>query len=387
MNRSEQETNINVKRVPVYDIVNCGKRHRFWANGKLVHNSDGLNFQNINRNVLVTKDTPVGSYVFYKGKADRLVKVLDDGTVYLAKHGIVENEEEDLHVFGLRDAIKAPKGYTLCVQDLSQVELRFNAWLWGEQWVLDTLVGGKDIYKVTAAQTYGIPYEQVTKSQRFVGKSQQLGLGYAAGVNGLKVVMGKRSEEFTDKELQSFVNAYRTSASKIKKGWDQCKAALGAMVSDVQIQLDPHGICFTDGTRISTVYGMGLAYPKIHTRQGENGFKEFWFWGKNKITGKPDFERTFGGKIDENVVQHLCRMIMAEMMSNIRSDFRKRGWTKADAHLCLTVHDEVIVCCREELADEVMEIMKYRMSQSPSWCSSLPLACDGDIAKRYGCAK
>ena len=30
---------------PVYDILNCGPRHRFWANGKLVHNS--ANMQNL----------------------------------------------------------------------------------------------------------------------------------------------------------------------------------------------------------------------------------------------------------------------------------------------------------------------------------------------------
>ncbi len=41
---------------------------------------------------------------------------------------------------GLRDALKAPKGKKLVVYDLSQVELRANAYGSGEQWILDTLV-------------------------------------------------------------------------------------------------------------------------------------------------------------------------------------------------------------------------------------------------------
>lgn len=282
----------STKLVPVYDIVNCGPRHRFWANGKLVHNSDGINLQNFNRNQLVDKSTPTGTKVFYKDKADAVVKVLDDGKVQLARAGVVENDEELLHIMGLRDALKAPKGKKLVVFDLSQVELRANAWEWGEKWVLDTLVQGKDIYKVTAASTYGIPYEEVNKSQRFVGKSQQLGLGYGAGVNGLKVVMGKRSEEFTDDELQSFVNAYRNAASNIVRGWRQCKAALGAMVSGATITFCKDDILSTDGHRIALPNGLHLTYRDIHARPGEIG-PEFWFWGKNKQTKKPDWEKTF----------------------------------------------------------------------------------------------
>lgn len=348
--------------------------------------SDGINAQNLNRNQLVDKSTPVGTKVFYADKADAVVKVLDDGKVQLYRAGVVENDEELLHIMGLRDALKAPKGKKFVVYDLSQVELRANAWMWGEQWVLDTLVQGKDIYKVTAASTYGIPYEEVNKSQRFVGKSQQLGLGYGAGVNGLKVVMGKRSEEFTDDELQSFVNAYRTAASNIVRGWRQCKAALEAMTKGASITFCKDEILSTDGQRIALPNGLHLTYRDIHARPGEIG-PEYWFWGKNKQTKKPDWERTFGGKGDENCCQALCRIIMGDIMVAIREDFAKRNWSRDDAHICLTVHDEVIVCCKDELAEEVSEIMQYQMKKSRDWYHDLPLDCAGDIAQRYGCAK
>ena len=510
----------------VYDIVNCGERHRFAVltrNGiAVVHNSDAINVQNMNRNQLVDKTTPVGTKVFYKDAADAVVAVLDDNKVHLARAGVVDNDEEELHVMGLRDAIKAPKGKKLVVLDWSQIELRFNSWLWGEVWILDTLVSGKDVYKVTAAMTYGIEYGEVNKSQRFVGKSQQLGLGYGAGKNGLIVVMGKRSEEFTEQQLQSFVNSYRQSAPNIKRGWDKCKTMLNAMVQGIDVELgDKNELFYSVGNKIMRPNGMALTYRGVHHRPGEMG-NELWFWGKNKHTKKPDWEKTFGGKITENLCvdgdtevmtdrgwvklkdvkltdkvhdgikfvnhagivpkgykecvvvdgismtedhevltvrgwcqagelgdtpllrledhikatirrftvekptspihrenegkkevydilncgprnrfvvkgkeepfivhncQAACRDIAAEKVVNLRKKFFDRGFTRDDAHIVMTVHDEIIVCCRDELAEEVFDVMQDVMTKSTGWYASLPLAVDGSIAQRYGCAK
>lgn len=279
--------------------------------------ADAINVQNMNRNQLVDKTTPVGTKVFYKDAADAVVAVLDDNKVHLARAGVVENDEEELHIMGLRDAIKAPKGKKLVVLDWSQIELRFNSWLWGEVWILDTLVSGKDVYKVTAAMTYGIEYGEVNKSQRFVGKSQQLGLGYGAGKNGLIVVMGKRSEEFTEQQLQSFVNSYRQSAPNIKRGWDKCKTMLNAMVQGIDVELgDKNELFYSVGNKIMRPNGMALTYRGIHHRPGEMG-NELWFWGKNKHTKKPDWEKTFGGKITEN----LC--VDGETLT-----LTNRGWVK-----------------------------------------------------------
>ena len=484
--------------------------------------ADSINVQNMNRNQLVDKTTPVGTKVFYKDAADAVVAVLDDNKVHLARAGVVENDEEELHIMGLRDAIKAPKGKKLVVLDWSQIELRFNSWLWGEVWILDTLVSGKDVYKVTAAMTYGIEYGEVNKSQRFVGKSQQLGLGYGAGKNGLIVVMGKRSEEFTEQQLQSFVNSYRQSAPNIKRGWDKCKTMLNAMVQGIDVELgDKNELFYSVGNKIMRPNGMALTYRGVHHRPGETG-NELWFWGKNKHTKKPDWEKTFGGKITENLCvdgdaevmtsrgwvklkdvkltdkvhdgvkfinhagivrkgykecvvvdgvsmtedhevltvngwcqagklgdtpllrledhikatirsfteakptlpihrenegekevydilncgprnrfvvkgeeepfivhncQAACRDIAAEKVVNLRKKFFDRGFTRDDAHIVMTVHDEIIVCCKDELAKEVFDIMQDVMTHSTGWYATLPLAVDGSIAQRYGCAK
>lgn len=378
---------VSKKLVPVYDIVNCGPRHRFWANGKLVHNSDKLNPQNLNRNVLVGSSTQVGQLVFYKGKADRFVQLLPDEKVYLAKHGVVENNEEDLHVVGLRDAFKAPKGKVLVVLDLSQIELRMNAYVAGEQWVLDTLVAGKDIYKAAASKSFGVAYEDVTKTQRYVGKQQELLLGYGGGENAIVRGIGKKAEDFSPAELKSWVTLYRETHPYIRKQWQRRDTVFKCMAQGVVTEVDPRGILQVEGDSILLPNGMRIVYRGIRVERGANGFNEIYFWGKNKVTGKSDWEKTFGGKGVENDTQALSRIILSDAMYAMREEFAARGWGKDKAHLAMQVHDEVITCCDEDIADEVYDIMEDCLTRVPKWADGLPLACDGDIAKRYGCAK
>lgn len=345
------------------------------------------NLQNLNRNKVVGKDTPYGRLVFYKGKADRFMKLGSDGKVLLARAGWVENDEDELHEVGLRDSVKAPKGKTLVVNDLSQIECRILAYTAHEQWVLDAFVAKKDIYKAQASKSFGVPYEEITKSMRFVGKSQILGLGFHAGENGLRVVLGKRSEDFSSEELQGWVKSYRASVPNIVAFWRKYKAVLRAMVQGMNVGIDDKGILQLEGNCVVLPNGMKLVYRDIRCEKNENGFDQYIYRGRNIRTKKPDWENTFEGRMVENAVQALARIVLTTQMSWIKAEFRKRGWSRDDAHLAMQVHDELIVCCREDIAEEVLEIMQHYMAKPPHWASDLPLGSDGDIAKRYGCAK
>lgn len=345
------------------------------------------NLQNLNRNKVVGKDTPYGRLVFYKGKADRFMKLGSDGKVLLARAGWVENDEDELHEVGLRDSVKAPKGKTLVVNDLSQIECRILAYTAHEQWVLDAFVAKKDIYKAQASKSFGVPYEEITKSMRFVGKSQILGLGFQAGENGLRVVLGKRSEDFSSEELQGWVKSYRASVPNIVAFWRKYKAVLRAMVQGMNVGIDDKGILQLEGNCVVLPNGMKLVYRDIRCEKNENGFDQYVYWGRNIRTKKPDWENTFEGRMVENAVQALARIVLTTQMGWIKAEFRKRGWSRDDAHLAMQVHDELIVCCREDIAEEVLEIMQHYMAKPPHWASDLPLGSDGDIAKRYGCAK
>lgn len=115
--------------VPVYDIVNCGPRHRFSANGKIVHNCDFLNVQNL----------------------------------------------PNKRVSRMREAFRAPSGQHIVVVDSSQIELRMNMWFCGQHDKLELLRSGGDIYKAEAASQFNIDETDVNSQQRQYGKIIQLG--------------------------------------------------------------------------------------------------------------------------------------------------------------------------------------------------------------------
>lgn len=345
------------------------------------------NLQNLNRNKMVGKDTPYGRLVFYKGKADRFIKMCDDGKVLLARAGLVDNDEDELHEVGLRDSVKAPKGKTLVVNDLSQIECRILAYVAHELWILEAFVAKRDIYKAQASKSFSIPYEEITKALRFIGKAQILGLGFQAGENGLRVVLGKRSEDFTSEELQGWVKSYRESVPNIVAFWRKLKTVLKAMVQGTSVEIDGKGILTLDGKSVVLPNGMRLMYRDMHVTKNDKGFDQYVYWGRNIRTKNPGWENTFEGRMVENAIQALARIVLTTQMGWIKSEFKRRGWTRDDAHLAMQVHDEVIVCCREDIAEEVLEIMQHFMAKPPHWASDLPLGSDGDIARRYGCAK
>ena len=79
----------------------------------------------------------------------------------------------------LRRALTAPAGYRMAAADLSQIELRVNAWHSGQHDVLELLRAGGDVYSDQATALYG--YEVTKKTgktihqvERFVGKTTEL---------------------------------------------------------------------------------------------------------------------------------------------------------------------------------------------------------------------
>jgi hypothetical protein len=103
-------------KVPVYDIVNCGPRHRFGANGKLVHN---CNFQN------------------------------------MSNHN--ENRPE---LAVLKQSIYAPDGYRIVCSDSAQGEARLLAWAAGQHDLVEAFAQGRDVYSEHASTVYRRPIDR-----------------------------------------------------------------------------------------------------------------------------------------------------------------------------------------------------------------------------------
>ncbi len=69
-----------------------------------------------------------------------------------------------------------------CLQaDYSSIEARVAPWLVGEQATLDLFEAGEPLYELMASIIFGIPVDEVTIAQRFIGKQAVLGCSYNMG--------------------------------------------------------------------------------------------------------------------------------------------------------------------------------------------------------------
>lgn len=145
----------------VYDIVDCGPRNRFVANGKLVHNSGRLvQLQNLPGS---------GAFGDPRGIAEMVLMLGHSAT---AKYYPPVMNAISATV---RCAIAAPKGKVLVVADLAGIESRVLGYLSGCVKVNQIFANGKDVYTAFAVEALNKPYDEITKAERTFHKPPVLG--------------------------------------------------------------------------------------------------------------------------------------------------------------------------------------------------------------------
>ena len=281
----------------------------------------------------------------------------------------------------LRKSIKAPKGHLLVASDSAQIEARVVAWLAGEEDLVQDFKQNVDIYSKFASEIYGYAIKKETHpTERFVGKTCILGLGYGMGADKfkgtLKIGMAGMSVDIPLSEAQRVVKLYRGMYPYIEKLWKQGQEALEAMIAGYEYDL---GVAIKLKCKDNKIYlpnDMFVSYPNL--RKAGNEFLYDSRYGPNKI---------YGGKVIENVVQALARIVVFDQMAKIDQEFRKLD-TKARRHkVCLTVHDEIVAVVPEDYVEEALHFMGAMMLQTPSWCSDLPVSFEADSGGSYGDCK
>ena len=119
-----------------------------------------------------------------------------------------------------RSCFRAPAGRKLVIADYSQIELRILA-----DWSQDTalvkaLLSGEDLHCVTASQMFGIPLEQVSKSQRAAAKQLNYGIMYGLGAPGLAARIDCAPEE-AEGLIRKYFAAYSGVAAFLREAADR----------------------------------------------------------------------------------------------------------------------------------------------------------------------
>jgi DNA polymerase len=275
--------------------------------------------------------------------------------------------------------MRAPAKHKLVASDSAQIEARVVAWLAGEDALVESFKNKVDIYSEFASTVYE---REVTKDSdplaRHVGKTAVLGLGFGMGKDKFKTTLkaGNPSVDMPLSDAERVVNLYRQKYPMIVALWKQGQEALDAMIKGFEYDLGTGIKLKCKDNKIYLPNGMFVNYPNL--RKAGNEYLYDSRYGANKI---------YGGKVIENVVQALARIIVFDQMAKIDQAFRKKD-TKANRFkVVLTVHDEVVVCVPEVAVSKCVEFMEKAMSVPPSWCADLPIACETNYGDSYGDCK
>lgn len=104
--------------------------------------------------------------------------------------------------------IPRDENHVLLSADYSQIELRLIAEISGDESMLEAFQSGKDIHSATAAKVFEVPYEQVTKEQRYRAKTVNFSIIYGAGATNLSRQLNIKRSEANDL-IQQYFKQYK----------------------------------------------------------------------------------------------------------------------------------------------------------------------------------
>ena len=269
----------------------------------------------------------------------------------------------------LKKSIVAPKGHTLIDCDSSQIEARVLAWWAGQNDLVNAFTNGDDVYVNMASRIYNVPESDVTKDQRFVGKTTILGCGYGMGSIRFQNQLKTFGVSVPIEESRRIINIYRETNYAITKLWNEASVCIKELTNKQAVRVGAVSLVKALGPlqALCLPSGLLMRYEDLQSEQGEKGL-EYTYKTRRGRT------RIYGGKMVENVCQAVARCIIAEQMVRIAKRYR----------VVMTVHDSIVCCVKDEEVSEARAYIEECMRWLPEWAEGLPLDCESGVAKTYG---
>ena len=269
----------------------------------------------------------------------------------------------------LKKAIIAPEGHTIIDADSAQIEARVLAWLSGQDDLVTAFAEGKDVYKKMASAIYGKPEFEITKDERFVGKTTILGAGYGMGAVKFQTQLKNMGATVDLDEAKRIIDIYRRTNDAVVRLWRQAQNSLVSMSRGEPASLGRPGVLEVtpSETAIRLPSGLLMRYDDLKFDQTDKGV-EFHYKTRKGRT------RIYGGKVIENVCQAIARCIIAEQMLKIGKRY----------NVVLTVHDAIAVCVPDAEVVVATQYVEECMRWVPEWATGLPVNCESGSGKSYG---
>ncbi len=218
----------------------------------------------------------------------------------------------------VRNTFIAAKGYKLISADYSQIELRIVASLAEDKRMMEIFKEGKDIHTSAAAAIHGVKESEVTKEMRYAAKAVNFGILYGMGSFGLAW-----RTQIPQWQAKAFIEAYFKEYAGVKKYIENT-------------------IAFAKETGyVETLYGRRRYIPELASDNHQL--------------------RSAGERMAVNMpIQGTNADIIKLAMISLHDELLKR-YSLEDARITLQVHDELVLECKEGIAEEVAELAKQKM--------------------------
>jgi DNA polymerase I-like protein with 3'-5' exonuclease and polymerase domains len=232
----------------------------------------------------------------------------------------------------LRAAFIAGPGRKLVCADWSQVELRIIAHFSKDKAMNEAFASGADLHTRTASLMFNKPESGVTKEQRSAAKAINFGIAYGMGAPGL---------------FKSL------NASGINTSLDECKKFVAAYHRSYP--------------------GIGRFLNAIKSQAWEQGYAKTLFGRRRRLAADGSNELS----VKNAVIQGSGADVAKDAMVRLHVALPK------EAHLIAMIHDEFVVECLEEQAEEVRALMVEIMGKQPEGFT-VPLLVDAHIGDNWG---
>ena len=210
----------------------------------------------------------------------------------------------------------------------------------GDANLINAYKHSKDIHAATASLVFGVPIEEVTKTQRSNAKAVNFGVVYGISSFGLS-----QDLSISKKEAQQYINNYFESYPGIKQFLDNSVNSAKEKGYSV------------------TMFGRKRPIPELK----ESNF----------------MRRQFGERVAMNApIQGTAADIIKIAMIHVNEELKKRN---LKSRMILQVHDELLIEADETELEEVQQILQDKMEHAAELL--VPLSVDMHTGKNWYEAK
>ena len=279
----------------------------------------------------------------------------------------------------IRSMILAPKGKQLIVADYHAIENFLLLWVADETTELQRLYDGADQYVDMAAFLYNKPHDDITSTERQVGKVIILGAGYTMGAPRLLAEALSWGIPLTRDLAITAVQAYRQKYKNVVKTWYRLMDAAIAAIRSPGKAFKTNKCVFLkvkEWLVLTLPSGRNIFYYKPRLEPGKYGRLNIVYEGINPYSKKWGRRHLIPGTLIENIIQATARDCLCTGVKNVE----EMQGVEVIGH----IHDEIISEIEEQyISDTTLTDYETRMCTLPSWADGLKLSASGYIGRRF----